>query len=111
MGSIVVSHVSAWHVSLTLLIRNALYRALVKPIPLALESCQSRRIRFSGADVELLSIPAGYVGVRHAHRVDAFIDRLSRRNAAQWCERSKTYHYAKGTRWHRWFITPVGGID
>jgi len=87
---------------LTLLIRNALRRALVKPVTLALEPCYSRRIRFSGADVELLSIPAGYVGVRHAQiRVGTFIDRLGRCQATQWHERSETYQYEEVTRWHR----------
>jgi hypothetical protein len=51
---------------LALLICNALRHALVKRIPLALEPCHGRRIRFPGADIQLHTTLAGLIGVEHA---------------------------------------------
>jgi len=86
---------------LTLLIRNALRRALVEQVSLTLEPRHGRRIRFSGADIHLLSVPAGHVGVHHAQIIDALVDRISRSEAARWHEPGKTCECAKDAHWHR----------
>ena len=98
-GPKVLCHIPGCPISLTLLIRNALRRALVEQVSLTLKPCHSRRVRFSGADIELLSVRAGHVGVHHAQIVDALVDRISRSQAAQWHEPGQTCQYAKGARW------------